>query len=1192
HTDTYLEIGPSSTLLPHLPSTALTSLHKHQPEPHTLTKTLAHLTANGTNPNWHNYFHNTGAHHTPLPTYPFQTHRYWLDHRERGPADLSTAGLDSSDHALLNVAVADPESEGLTFCGRIGTQSHRWLADHAVGGQVVLPGTAFVDAMLHAGAVCGLPRLEDLTLEAPLIMGGDTPLDVRLTVASPDGAGRRAVRLHSRGSAPGSKWSRHASAVLTAAAVPDTDGVLTAWPPHDAQPIDLSAAYPVLAAAGLEYGPVFQGLRRAWSRQGEVFAEVVLPDSADVSGHVLHPALLDAALHAIGLGGLLEGTDVGPRLPFAWRGVQVHATGTTALRVQLTATSSDTVALRLYDGAGRSVGSVESLTLRSAPVERAQTAVVRSLLEVQWQALPPADRRPSWWVLLGDDDFGLVSSLQTSGIRVERHGDTGDLGAAVAGSGMAPEAVFLTVTSPDGLDVPAATAQLTARMLTFLQTWFADQRFDTSRLILVTRGSVSDPITAALAGLVRTAQAEHPGRVALVDIAPGQDRLSGQALITAIVSGEPHITIRSGVAHVPRFLPIRTPGTEQADLSAGTVLITGASGALGQLLARHLVDRHGVRDLLLVSRSGHMPELCAELENAGARVDIAACDIADRDQVAALLANRSVCAVVHTAGVLDDGVIASLTSEQLLRVLRPKFDGAWHLHELTDEKTLFVLFSSIAGVLGSAGQAAYSAANSALDGLAVHRAARGLPAHSLAWGPWATATGMTAGERRLKGAGVIPLRPEEALALFDVALTRPEPLLVPVHADFPALSTASRNGPVSHIWHSMISPPEEKALQTGSTLASRLGQMSANELREALLDMVRREVAAALGHASSDSLDGDLAFSELGFDSLTAVDLRNRLERDTGLRLPASLIFEQPTAPLLVHYLSAELGANAALSADPQDVLGTLFAQACEEGRLDEGIELVSMAARFRPSFSTVDELGRRPHPVPLSRGSAEPMLFCFPAVVAMSGAHQYARLASALPGGRNTVVLPEPGFAVGEKLPASVAALIDVQAQAVLELADGRPYALLGYSSGGWIAHEVAARLSRTVLPPSGVVLLDTYLPREMNPRLNQAFTHGLFARRSELVSSDHVSLTAMGGYFSVFSDWEPTRLEVPTLFLRAGDALPDADGKPLHDSDWGPGWAHCDADLEIPGDHFTVVAEHAEATARAVDSWLTGLR
>ncbi|MFE2335173.1 type I polyketide synthase [Streptomyces coelicoflavus] len=1103
---------------------------------------------------------------------------------------MSTAGLDRSEHALLNVVVSDPESPSLTLCGRVGTQSHPWLAEHVVAGEVVLPGTVYVDVMLHAGSMCGLSRLDDLTLEAPLIMPTGAALDVRMAVEPPDEKGRRAVRLYSRTSAPAGTWTRHASAVLTAAGTVGEDYSDVAWPPPDARPVDLGAAYALLAAGGLAYGPVFRGLRRVWVRPSEVFADVELPEGVDVRGHVLHPALLDSALHAIGCGELVEQSEDGPKLPFAWHGVEMSATHAKRVRVSLSSTGDDRVCLRLYDEAGHRIGGVDSLTLRSAPVGRRHTAITHSLLEVQWQALPPAEQRASWWVVLGEDSVGLMPVLRTSGIRVEEHADTAGLGAAVTASGMTPDVVAVALSTPEGLSVPAATAQLTSQTLRFLQEWFADPRFGTSRLILLTRGASTEPAAAAVAGLVRAAQAEHPGRVALVDLDTAP--LTSQALVTAFSSGEPHVSIIAGAVLSPRFSPITGTGAQREDLSAGTVLITGASGALGQSLARHLVDRHGVRDLLLVSRSGDMPHLRTDLEAAGALVDVAACDISDRGQVAALLAHRSVRTVIHTAGVLDDGVVSSLTGDQLLRVLRPKVDGAWHLHELVDDDALLVLFSSIAGVLGSAGQAAYSAANSALDALAAHRAARGMPARSLAWGPWKTEAGMTAGQRRLEGSGLVPLTPDEALSLFDAALTRAEPVLVPVHADFSALSAASRNGCAPHLWQGLIHRPEEQTQGNGAAPRLRLGEMSADERHEVLLDLVRREVAAVLGHVSAESLDSDLAFSELGFDSLTAVDLRNRLEQTTGLRLPASLIFEQPTAPRLVSHLARELETNTPVSAEPQDVLGTLFAQACQEGRIDEGIELVSMAARFRPAFGTARELGSRPHPVPLSRGSAEPMLLCFPAVVAMSGAHQYARFAAALRNSRDTVVLPEPGFTTSEKIPANVTALIDIQAEAVRQQAGDRPYALLGYSSGGWIAHEVAARLAHTETPPAGVVLLDTYLPREMNPRLNQAFTHGLFARRSDLVSTDHVSLTAMGGYFTVFSEWQPTRLGVPSLFLRAGDALPDADGKPLADSDWGPMWARCDTDLEIPGDHFTIVSEHVEDTARTVDSWLAGLR
>ncbi|MET8875644.1 type I polyketide synthase [Nocardia sp. NPDC004604] len=731
-----------------------------------------------------------------------------------------------------------------------------------------------------------------------------------------------------------------------------------------------------------------------------------------------------------------------------------------------------------------------------------------------------------------------------------------------------------------------------AGVLTFLQTWLADRRFASTRLALVIRDAATDPVAAALTGLVRVTQAEHPDRLVLLEIAAGPGRLDPRTLTTALASGEPHTTIRDGVAQAPRFTPLAAVDSTAVDLSAGTVLITGASGALGRLIAHHLVTAHGVRDLLLVSRGGGMADLCAELAGAGAHVEAVACDVAERDQVAALLAEHSVHAVVHAAGVLDDGVVESLTTEQLTRVLRPKVDAAWHLHELTTDLAAFVLFSSVAGTLGSAGQAAYAAANTFLDALATHRVARGLPTVALMWGPWATEDGMTAGRRRLERGGLVPLRPEEGLALFDAALTRPEAVLVPVNANLTALRAAANQRSLQPIWHGLVPQPERDTRRAEPKASARLAQLSGDERDRALLELVRREVAAVLGHAATDELDGDRAFTELGFDSLTAVDLRNRLEQATGLRLPASLVFEQPTPPALIRFLSDELGVAAPQVGAADDTLGALFRQACEQDRVDEGMELVRMAARFRPAFDTPDELGRRPNPVPLARGAHEPLLFCFPAVVAMSGAHQYARFAAALRDHRGTVVLPEPGFGAGERLPASVAAVAEMQAQAVLEQAAGAPYALLGYSSGGWIAHEVAARLARTDSPPSAVVFLDTYLPQEMNPRLSRAFTHGLFARRSELVATDHVSLTAMGGYFSVFGAWQPSPLTVPTLFLRAADALPDVDGSPLAAADWGPSWARCDTDLEVAGDHFTIVGEFAEDTARAVDSWLTALQ
>ncbi|QBS39351.1 type I polyketide synthase [Nocardia sp. CS682] len=1190
---TYLEIGPEPSLIAHLPAGAVPSLSVRtgRSEPHALTAALAHLITRGANPNWPNYFADTGARATPLPTYPFQHERYWLDHRVSGPADLAAAGVDHADHAMLTAVVADPESDALMFCGRIGLDTHSWLADHAVGEQVVLPGTAQVDLILHAGSACGLGELDDLILETPLVLDAGVPLDIRVTLA-PDDAGRRTARVHSRESGTEHTWRRHATAVLTESGVPRTEVAVPPWPPQDAQRLDLAGIYDRLADNGLHYGPAFRGLRAAWRTAEAVFAEVALPEGITATGHLVHPALLDAALHAIGLGEFVAAADAAPSLPFAWRGVQVASVGHTALRVRLRQAGNDTVELRLWDLDGHEVGSVAALTLRPAAIDHARPETPRSLLGLRWPELPTKQATaPAWWAVL-DDDQWLISMLGGSGGQVERYADLAELGSAATTSGAVPDAVYFAPAEPGG-DLPSATTQLTTRVLTVLQRWLADQRFAASRLVLVTRDAATNPIMAALTGLLRATHAEHPGRVLTLDIASSARTPGWRQFAAALASGEPEAALRDGGVHVPRLAQLTGSASTPVDLSGGTVLVTGASGALGQLLTRHLVAAHGVRDLLLVSRGGAMDALRAELAAAGARVEVAACDVAERDQVAALLAGRSVHAVIHAAGVLDDGVVESLTAEQLARVLRPKVDAAWYLHEFCGATAAFVLFSSVAGILGSAGQAAYAAGNAFLDALAAHRVSNGLPAVSLAWGPWDSEDGMATERRRLVRGGLVPLRTEAGLALFDAALTRPEALLVPVHADTAALRATAAREPLPPIWHGLVRPTRtDTAAAPEHDLATRLAELSGEQREEALLELARREVAAVLGHSAPEVLDEGRAFTELGFDSLTAVDLRNRLERATGLRLPASLVFDHPTPPALIRFLSDELAQTAAPpAAAADDTLGALFRLACVEDRIDAGMELARVAARLRPVFHGPDELDRWPNPVPLARGPQRPRLICFPAVVAMSGAHQYARFAATLRDRRDTIVLPEPGFGAGERLPSTVAALAEAQAQAVLAHAAGEPYVLLGYSSGGWIAHEVAAHLEQTDTPPAAVVLIDTYLPLEMNPRLSRAFTHGLFGRRSELVSMDHVSLTAMGGYFEVFGAWEPRRIEAPTLFLRAADALPDTDGTPLAEADWGPSWKLCDADLAVAGDHFTIVGEHAEDAALAVDSWLAAL-
>ncbi|UMB67478.1 type I polyketide synthase [Mycobacterium paraterrae] len=366
----------------------------------------------------------------------------------------------------------------------------------------------------------------------------------------------------------------------------------------------------------------------------------------------------------------------------------------------------------------------------------------------------------------------------------------------------------------------------------------------------------------------------------------------------------------------------------------GTVVITGGTGMAGSALARHVVAHHGVRNLVLIGRRGPdapgAAELAADLTAGGAEVSIVACDTADRAALAKVLADIPVqhplSAVIHTAGVLDDAVVTSLTPERVDAVLRAKVDTAWNLHELTKDSNLsaFVMFSSMAGLVGSSGQANYAAANSFLDGLAVYRRTRGLPAISLGWGLWDQTSSMT-GElgavdfARFARDGIVAMTSTQALQLLDTAMVIDEPFLLPAHIDTAALRTKFDGGTLPPMFVDLINAPARRqvddslaAAKSKSALLQRLDGLPEDEQQAVLLDLVRSHIATVLGNSSPESIDPDKAFQELGFDSLTAVEMRNRLKAATGLPLSPTLIFDYPNSAALAGYFRQELvGASA-----------------------------------------------------------------------------------------------------------------------------------------------------------------------------------------------------------------------------------------------------------------------------------------
>ncbi|GAB3897547.1 hypothetical protein GCM10029964_080590 [Kibdelosporangium lantanae] len=844
---TYVEAGPDGVLTAMaaecLPAerTLTALLRRGRPEVRSAVTALAELYVAGVDVDWTVLFGE--ANQVDLPTYAFQRDRYWLE-APAATGDVTSAGLGTADHPLLGAAVPLASSDAFLFTGRLSVPTHPWLADHAINDTVILPGTAFVELALSAADRVGCVALEELTLEAPLVIP-DLGVQFQLSVGEPDAEGRRALAVHAR--SDDGPWTRHASGFLGMTA---GEPVELAWPPAG-EPIDLDGRYDRLAASGYGYGPVFQGLRAAWRSGTDLFAEVEL--STPDSGYRLHPAALDAALH------LLANEDGPVRLPFAWSGVTPHATGASELRVRIQQTGPDEASLTITDTTGTPVLTVASLVSREAAVPRPE-----SLFQVTWVEVQPGE----------------------------------------------PATDIDIVTAP-GEDVHSVTENT----LKAVQEWLAEPGNADRRLVLVTQNAVAtddpDIVHAPVWGLARVALLEHPGRVLLVDTDdPTQ-------VAAAVGTGEPEIAVRSGRFLAPRLTRV-TSGSDSPLRWNGTVVVTGATGALGRIVSRHLVAEHGVRDLLLLSRSGQaddlVDDLVDDLTSLGASVAIRACDVADRDDLARTLSDVDVAAVVHAAGVLDDGVITALTPERLNTVLRPKVDAALNLHSIVPRAHL-VLFSSVTGTQGAAGQASYAAANVFLDALAKHRRANGLPATSLAWGLWA-GDGMgdmdETNLRRIERSGITPLSVEQGLALFDAALRTDLPVVVPVGLAMPVLRDAARDGTLPALLRDLVRVPARKSAPTVDVpLSQRILTMAPEDRAPALLAVVRTEAAAVLAHATAESVADESAFTHLGFDSLTAVELRNRLSEITGVRLPATLLFDYPTPVAVADRLLTLLAPNA-----------------------------------------------------------------------------------------------------------------------------------------------------------------------------------------------------------------------------------------------------------------------------------------
>lgn len=1517
---------------------------------------LAEVNVRGVAVDWERVFTGWEARRVELPTYAFDRQPYWLSSPAARAGDMAAAGLASVGHPLLGAAVALADGDGSVLTGSVSLTSHPWLADHFVSGMVLFPGTAFLELAVCAGSQFGCDEVEELALEAPLVLPQHSGVHLQVVVSEADEPGRRSLSVHSRSEdAPHSEpWVRHASGVLacSSGAHEPSPGELAVWPPPGSVAVEAAGIYERLAELSLCYGPNFRGVRAVWRRDEEVFVEVCLPPElhVDAGRFGLHPALLDAALHPLGLvPELLAGASA--RLPFAWRGVRVGAVGASLLRGRLAPAGDDAVSLMVADGSGAPVASIESLVLLPVSPGQLQAAAKGhrdSLFQLEWTSLtaPSGCETTGPWAVLGGAGLGLSAALAEAGIAAEYYGDLPGLVEAVGAGAAVPEVVLAVCPSEpnqsDGL--AGAVREHLSEVLGWLRTWLAEDRLASSRMAVVTHGAVmagpdrdvGDLAQAPVWGLLRSAQGEHPGRFVLVDV--DAQAASLQALPAALACGEPQLALRQGRAYGPRLaraedagnlaapagsawrlkagdegsfenlslvacpdaeapleagqvrvavaaaglnfrdvmvalgvypdnadlggegagevlevgaevtevapgdrvmgllpgfgpvavtdhrliapippgwsfveaasvpiafmtayyalvdlggvdagesvlihaaaggvgmaavqlarhlgaevfgtaspgkwdtlraegldddhvassrsvefeqrileytrdqgmdlvlnsltyervdaslrvlpqggrfiemgktdvrdphevavdhpgvvyraldltqvaterlgeiltqllelfergvlhpLPIATWNLRQAPeafrfmaqarhvgkivltlppaLGArGTVLITGATGALGGLVAHHLVSNHGVRHLVLASRRGAaaegVAELVAGLEKLGTSVTVAACDVADREALAELLTqipvDHPLRGVIHAAGIMDGGVVDALTPEQVERVLVPKVDGALNLHELTQglDLAFFVLFSSPSATLGSPGLGNYAAANAFLDALASHRRAQGLTASSLGWGLWDLSSGMSgrlgqADLTRIKLTGMLPLSTEQALDLFDVATGVDQAVLLPMSLDLGALrSRAGTEG--SELLRGLVGTPARRARDgdraDGPALAQSLAGLSESEAERRVLEMVRSEAAAVLGHTGLEAIDPERAFLELGFESLTVLELRNRLGAVTKLRLPATLALDYPTPVSLARHLRAILhnpepprtvtSAQPVATTDTPDAFVSLIQDACAQGKTYEAIELLTATTRLRSTYDEPRSGENSIQPRRLSQGPTGPVIICAPSLIAPSGTLHYYNFAAGFSGGNDVWALPLPECPAGDPVPARLDVFVKEQAVAMHRTIDSKPFILVGHSTGGWVAHALSAYLATGGSGPCAVVLIDSIPPGQTQSfSLGQDWLGWVVDLGLALGTLTSRHLTTLGAYLNLFSTWQPCKLEVPILWVISADTAGRYETA-LSGPTLDLGWNH-DEKIVVPGDHFTMLGDHAPATAAAVKTWL----
>jgi polyketide synthase 7 len=1183
----------------------IASLRRGRAGSESFVRALGDAFAHGLDVDWRPLFGARRARLVALPTYPFERERHWLLPQSAGGEPSATHA--GAEHPLLATSVRLAERDAWVFSGRISLRTHPWLGEHSVLESIVLPASAFLELALHAGSKVGCEEVHELTLQAPIALSEEGAVELQVSVGEADAQGRRPLLIASRparadgaeGGPGGTEWSHHARGVLVPGEpVAPMHATRAPWPPLGAEPIELDYLHDRMAELGLGFGAACECLRAAWLRGSEMLAELAPAEPGASSGLIVDPALVDAILQAASLQTGVPRAS-GALMPSAWSRARAHTDSSSSLRARISA-SGGSLAIDITDDDGRpalTIGKVVMSPLDLTQVASAASSERELLLRPRWVKA----RTPT----LGEErrDMGVLGGAEIAANGAPRYADIG----AVADALVAGDPLRAVLVAVDARDESARGVRDAAhRTVALLQPWLADERLRGLRLVLLTRGAVAaragetpNLAGAAVWGLVRSVQSEMPGRIVLVDV--DATSASWERLQQAHALGESQLALRGGELFVPRLAPLEEPRKvgQLALNPAGTALVLGDATGLGGVFARHLARGHGVRRLLLASRGGRDADGAAELQAALARLgcdaSVVACDAADRAALAGLLeripAAHPLTAVVHAAGTLDNGPLELLDRDRLDRVMAPMVDAAIALDELTAELRLsaFVLVSSAAATLGGPGQAGCAAASAVLDAIAHARRARGLAGQSVAFGLWqrdlggeraAGSDALTHLESELHAPlGMLALAPGRVLDLFDVALAAGDPLVVPARVDMEALRKNARAGAISPLLYGLV-PRARRRRDSTLARSHRLRDASRGERAVTVFEIVSEEVASVVGCERSE-LTAERTLLELGGESLDALELRDRIAARTGVRLPTQTFFAQPLGVIASRLREAIDGdqTHPRSSSETSSALRTLLDAAHASGRL---AELVSTLVRVSALRSTFDSAANPPRAMRLTAEGVEPWLICVPSFMAGSGPHQFARLAASFGSSRALTALRLPGWRRDERAPATLSVAIDTLRAAVRATTGDRTYVLVGYSSGGALAHALAERCEADGHGPAGVVMIDTYAAGDGS--VFATMLGELIDRSHEYLEIDDDELIAMGTYVRLAAEWQAGIVRAPALHVRA--AVPLA-ALPEPEPTSAP-FAASPSEVSLGADHFTIIEDQAPATASAIETWI----